>query len=887
MKRRILSLLIILSLLCALLPAVAVTASAATYTGTCGENVTWSLDEETNILRLSGTGNTYNYEDPTLPHRERAPWADYSQKIYSILIDEGITGIGSYLFYDTPYASSVTIPDSVTYIEGGAFEGCQAIQNIHIPVNVDYIGLNAFSRCAGLYEVEIPCSVTFIGDGAFSSCSNLQGIWVSENNEHYSSDTQGVLFDKAKKELLQYPGGKTATSYTVPNGVEFIAYKAFGGTNCTGITLPHTLTEIGPRAFEYSSLNSILLPPSLRFIDQYAFYCAYDLDTVVVLSPDCEIYDYKFSLAHSSTYTELFAPEGSTTQTYAEKYNYTFVPLCEDSCLAGKHATVDGKCILCEEQRFIFGSLDNGITWSINVAERAMAISGEGSIPDFDGIATAPEVLYSDAPWYDYEQLIETVTLTSGITGIGESSFLGCENLQSIDIPDSVTRIGSKAFARCGSLKQIKIPDSVTAIEFQAFLYCTGVESIRIPEGVTSIGNLAFMYCRNLTDVTISATVAKIGYNAFFGCNSLKSVTVLSADCSFYEDPQVLGSPETTVLYGYRGSTTESYAGEYGYTFVAIPEYTLVEGIKIGRSLTLVNDITLNFAVPKSYVESYDSLYMECVLPVYQGEGVFEVQTLKLQPEDRGSIYYFCLDSITALQMNDIIAATLRMSKDGHKYGSETTEYSVVIYAQTMLSNSTVAEGVKTICADLLRYGAAAQTFKNYRTDALADSTMTEEQKTYLSDLNGLTFNTVNETLNDVTEPSVTWLGKTLNLEARVVIRFLVNVDPSVLTNDKFMGNLCLRLTYEDMTGETVTREVFNPVSYGEEPGWFVFDFAGFTAAELRTVVSAAVYSGNRQVSPTLKYNIDTYCNGKTGALGDLCKALIAYSHSAKTHFSS
>jgi hypothetical protein len=75
-----------------------------------------------------------------------------------------------------------------------------------------------------------------------------------------------------------------------------------------------------------------------------------------------------------------------------------------------------------------------------------------------------------------------------------------------------------------------------------------------------------------------------------------------------------------------------------------------------------------------------------------------------------------------------------------------------------------------------------------------------------------------------------------------------------------------------------------NPVAYSKE-GLYVFDFDGLMAAELRTVINAAVYAGNTQVSNTLQYSADTYGNGKSGMLLRLCQALFAYSDSAKAYF--
>ena len=92
-------------------------------------------------------------------------------------------------------------------------------------------------------------------------------------------------------------------------------------------------------------------------------------------------------------------------------------------------------------------------------------------------------------------------------------------------------------------------------------------------------------------------------------------------------------------------------------------------------------------------------------------------------------------------------------------------------------------------------------------------------------------------------------------------------------------------LGYKDQDGQPVSVELKNPESYNGKANQYVFRFDGLTAAELRTTVTARVFNGNVQVSNFLIYSPDAYGNNKTGTLGTLCKALFAYSDSAKAYF--
>ncbi len=305
------------------------------------------------------------------------------------------------------------------------------------------------------------------------------------------------------------------------------------------------------------------------------------------------------------------------------------------------------------------------------------------------------------------------------------------------------------------------------------------------------------------------------------------------------------------------------------------------EAIVIGHSLNLASDIDLNFAVSASHLKNYHSFVLEVKLPLYTGNTQTGTKTLKISPVVKGSYYYFTLTGLTAVHMNDIAEATLYMVKDGRTYVSPTDRYSIGTYAYSQLNKSSATPALKKLCADLLQYGSRAQVYKGYRTDALVDGAMTEAHKVWLTDSGTVTFGNHNRTLQDVATPTVTWVGKALSLESKVVVRYIADLSA-------YKGkpeSLTLKVTYLSSEGKTVTAEVKKPEAFNAAKNWYAFDFAELKAAELRTVLSAAVYEGNTQVSPTVEYSVDTYCNNKTGNLGNLCKAMMAYSDSAAAYF--
>ncbi len=335
-------------------------------------------------------------------------------------------------------------------------------------------------------------------------------------------------------------------------------------------------------------------------------------------------------------------------------------------------------------------------------------------------------------------------------------------------------------------------------------------------------------------------------------------------------------------------SAQASHSYEEGFCICGaeeVKEPVLETGWKMGHTLNLASDISVTMAISKASLSGFDmdTVYVLSELDVYEGNVKTGVKTIEIRPEDKGSYYYFTLNGLTAVNMNDGIRSVLYGTKDGQVYYSPVDEYSIATYAYAQMNKSAATQKLKILCADLLRYGSKAQIYKGYRTDALADANLTEEQKAYLSDIETVPFGNTNVTENTPATNAVQWLGKSLDLASKVSIKFIFSLG-------SYSGNtedLRMKVTYQDINGKDKELTLSDIEIYNPSRGYYAFTLDSLLSAELRSVLTVQILSGETVVSGTVQYAADTYGNGKSGALGDLCKALFAYSDSAKDYFQS
>ena len=230
--------------------------------GSCGENLNFSLNLETGVLSITGTGAMDNYNS-----NNSAPWYSKRSYIKTVNIADGVTSIGSYAFLSSKNLTSVSIPNSMTSIGDWAFKN-SSLTSVTIPNGVTEIGDEAFYACEGLTSVTIPNSVISIGESAFRDCFGL--IEVSIPNS----------ITEIKDYAFYYC--RNLTEITIPNSVTSIGGNAFG--RCEGlteVTIPKGVTSIGIRAFtQCYNLTSVTLPSSVTELGDFIFYLCSKINEV-------------------------------------------------------------------------------------------------------------------------------------------------------------------------------------------------------------------------------------------------------------------------------------------------------------------------------------------------------------------------------------------------------------------------------------------------------------------------------------------------------------------------------------------------------------------------------------------------------------------------------
>ena len=239
MRKKLLSILLVLSLMLALVPAAF---AADIASGTCGSGVAWALDND-GTLTITGSGQIRDYSiyDP-------APWKGTAVK--ELVISEGVTAVGAYAFTD-----------------------CTEIASVQLPSTLTTLGDRCFAGCISLTSIELPHALMSVIGGAFANCLRLRSFSMAGGDNYDFAVRDGVLMTASGKGIVAYPAAHPGIRYDVPDGVTGIARYAFSGSGLMIVSLPTSLHSISDYAFSNCTrLMYIGIPAEMHYMAEQGVF---------------------------------------------------------------------------------------------------------------------------------------------------------------------------------------------------------------------------------------------------------------------------------------------------------------------------------------------------------------------------------------------------------------------------------------------------------------------------------------------------------------------------------------------------------------------------------------------------------------------------------------
>ncbi len=472
------------------------------FSGDCGADVKWSLKD--GVLTISGSGAMADYA-----RNSPAPWAGFKSIIRSVVVQEGVTGIGSFAFFKHPALESAILPAGLKSIGVCAFGDCGKLSEAALPEGLTHLGNEAFKSTA-LKSVVLPESLETLDGRAFAECAALESATI---NGKLSVD----LFT-----------GCTSLKNVTFNGNALKTIPGSVFSRCTAleeIEIPEGVTEIIQLG---CSPKKITLPSTLETLT--ADKIGYGVTDLTINNND------RFVKRDGIVYSA----DGKT------------IILCEKG-VAGNIIIPDG-AIVIGESAFRNCREITGIQIPASVKSIGRrAFWGDNKLAS----VALPEGLTSIGESAFFEcTALEGIDIPDSVTDLGDSVFSGCTALKTLEIPAGVTVIVRGMFANCSALKSIVVHTGVTSIESDAFAYI-------------QIGTI---YYRGGVDewnaVTGAGKPADGSYEIvyYYGRNDVATITEQPKDCMLAQHSAAENALSITVTAPTEGDGKVSFAWYAGDT---------------------------------------------------------------------------------------------------------------------------------------------------------------------------------------------------------------------------------------------------------------------------------------------------------------------------------
>lgn len=551
-----------------ILPIVSFCAFAvgATGSGACGQNVNWELDEN-GVLTISGTGPMADFFTEEYP--DGSPWnvAGLTEQIKKVVVEDGVTSIGSSAFYQCSELTEVSLPEGLTEIRELAFTDCKKLEKINFPSTLKAIRCGAFGVCLALEDIDLPSGLETIEYFGFYECKGLKNVVIPDSVTELGYETfrlcenlESVNVPRGVTEVTQslFADCPSLTTVKLHDGITLINNMAFSKcTKFTEFTIPAGVEEIAGNAFNLcTAIKEFKVDPKNKFFsaedgilynkDKTALKC-YPLgktETKFTLPANVKsISSSAFSDCTQLTEIEFPANGKLESIEIAAFWNcsgLTSVVLPEGLKSIGSSA---------------FGYCPNLVSLNIPDSVELLGTNVICKTPLYDSLSAAdPDTVYLDG-WalaLKDDASVEELTLKDGTRGIATEFLPYDYALKKLSLPASLVYFDYDFFEFSGGIDEIVVDkDNPVLAATDGMLYDkkSGVlikycvsrpdKEITVPYGVSEIYDDAFKEAKNLEKVVFPSTLKSIGYDAFEHCEKLTKADLpegleIIGDYAFY-----------------------------------------------------------------------------------------------------------------------------------------------------------------------------------------------------------------------------------------------------------------------------------------------------------------------------------------------------------------
>ena len=540
----------------------------------------------------------------------------YCQNIDGVLLPEKLESIGDGAFCGCSSIQEIVFPASIKSMGEISFADCEKLENVVFEEGVTgNLSFQMFRECNKLESIVVPKSITSIEVQAFLDCKNLATVVVMGNTTRVSNPFE------------QCPNLRTIKGYSCSYIKQYydslskdqkdqITFEAFEGkfhqwsTEKEVIKEP-TCTEKGIKANK-CNICGVIDESSKEEIPAYGH--KWNNGVITKQATETEEGEIKYTCWRcNATKTETIPKLSAINlqideneQYWNGHYEYRFW------CTSNKDVTYYAECIGKDSEQPVYDSerqdgeidVDSGKWITVDIPDEdavdiyvfATNVNGDHVsvkvTPNYDNRPEKPAIKVGDnatatidgdtititgtgetydaaIDWSSIDKSkIKKIIFNGNITYLGDGSFSGFTNVESIILPDTLEVIGWDALSKCSALKELKIPNSVKRIEDYAFENCTALTNIVFSDSITTIGSSAFSNCTSLDKITLPSELTSLGNGVFENCNaeiifpaSLKCIPIMGDNAV----------TKVTIPEGVKMISEEAFAYCSNFTEITLP----------------------------------------------------------------------------------------------------------------------------------------------------------------------------------------------------------------------------------------------------------------------------------------------------------------------------